>query len=587
MTARTSEIRSENSTQGRGLPIVFSADENFSIPLGLAILSLLESAERETRYDIHVLDDGVHESIKNQIHEMHEKHDFSIQYHDVSNLIENTAETLFYPRVSFARFYIPEILPAEIQGNIFYSDADVLFCSDLTPLYKKDMTGKAVAAIQALNLTAVNNRQHLIDLHKAFGVDFLSKNEVYYQSGNLLFNREEWLKTDLTKKILKMARTKLPDEVTMPDQDIMNLVCREHITPIPPKYCAIPIFSKRYVCDYEQTYKGSCVYSESELSEALNNPAVIHFAGAKPIVYRKAAYKLDFKFIQFWAKSPWKNRIPYYPRDVISKTALPVRKQIMKGERGDLYDKTITMVLRVNNLVSSRHMDDFVQTVNSIHQQTYPHIEVFVIDEASTDGTVDLLQKWESSGVLRFKTATNNHDDSLYQALQEATGRFVQYIKIGVKLPSIDYASNITKKISVNSHIENRATNSFYISGICSDCHCFDDDDFIYSIIIDKGIKWQPHALTRKRLCNHPLIMHLLHETYRKIQSMEEFEKTREDCLLIAAGPKIRRRYILHRIYEKTTWGKKRRKHKELKIKFKKQYIRYKALLQSIENKAK
>ena len=82
-----SSLERRGSTM-RTLPIVFAADKNFSVPFGLAILSLLTSAAPTTYYDIYVLDDGVTHWIKDDIEKLKARFDFSITYYSVSELVK-------------------------------------------------------------------------------------------------------------------------------------------------------------------------------------------------------------------------------------------------------------------------------------------------------------------------------------------------------------------------------------------------------------------------------------------------------------------------------------------------------------------
>jgi glycosyltransferase len=59
--------------------------------------------------------------------------------------------------------------------------------------------------------------------------------------------------------------------------------------------------------------------------------------------------------------------------------------------------------------------NDFIEdAINSVLNQTYPHIEYIIIDGASTDGTLDIIKKYES----RIKWVSEP-DEGIYDALNK------------------------------------------------------------------------------------------------------------------------------------------------------------------------
>jgi glycosyltransferase involved in cell wall biosynthesis len=71
-------------------------------------------------------------------------------------------------------------------------------------------------------------------------------------------------------------------------------------------------------------------------------------------------------------------------------------------------------------------------TIQSVVNQDYPNIEYIVIDGASKDGTVDILQKYANAGQLKF---ISEPDSGVYNAMNKAlklvTGDYVYFIGAG------------------------------------------------------------------------------------------------------------------------------------------------------------
>lgn len=71
------------------------------------------------------------------------------------------------------------------------------------------------------------------------------------------------------------------------------------------------------------------------------------------------------------------------------------------------------------------------QTIKSVIDQNYTNLEYIVIDGGSTDGTLDILQKYK----VNFKYFKSSPDESVYDAMnkgiEEATGEFIGFINGG------------------------------------------------------------------------------------------------------------------------------------------------------------
>ncbi|NHX41497.1 MULTISPECIES: glycosyltransferase family 2 protein [Haloarcula] len=78
--------------------------------------------------------------------------------------------------------------------------------------------------------------------------------------------------------------------------------------------------------------------------------------------------------------------------------------------------------------------DEIEDTINSVLDQTYDHIEYIVIDGASTDGTAEYL----ADRADEFDTFVSKPDDGIYSAmnkgLRRATGDYIMFVNGGDRL---------------------------------------------------------------------------------------------------------------------------------------------------------
>ncbi|WP_432772783.1 glycosyltransferase family 2 protein [Francisella salimarina] len=83
------------------------------------------------------------------------------------------------------------------------------------------------------------------------------------------------------------------------------------------------------------------------------------------------------------------------------------------------------------------------ETINSVISQTYENIEYIVIDGGSTDGTVDIIKKYDS----QIDCWVSEHDEGIYDAMNKgiglATGDWVNFMNAG----DLFYNENILESI--------------------------------------------------------------------------------------------------------------------------------------------
>ena len=89
-------------------------------------------------------------------------------------------------------------------------------------------------------------------------------------------------------------------------------------------------------------------------------------------------------------------------------------------------------------------------TMESVLRQTYPDIEYIVVDGASKDGTVKIIQEYEAK--MPYLRWISEPDRGLYDAMNKglrmATGDFVQFLNAGDWLYAPDTLEQMAAKIS-------------------------------------------------------------------------------------------------------------------------------------------
>lgn len=90
---------------------------------------------------------------------------------------------------------------------------------------------------------------------------------------------------------------------------------------------------------------------------------------------------------------------------------------------------TISIITIVYN-----NVQDIAYTIESVLEQTYPHVEYIIIDGASTDGTMDVIERYRD----RIHCVVSEKDKGIYDAmnkgLAKATGDYVLFLNSGDEL---------------------------------------------------------------------------------------------------------------------------------------------------------
>ena len=94
------------------------------------------------------------------------------------------------------------------------------------------------------------------------------------------------------------------------------------------------------------------------------------------------------------------------------------------------------------------------QTIVSVAAQDYPNIEYIIVDGASTDGTVDVIKKYEEQINIRW---ISEPDTGIYDAFNKgidmATGDYIQFIGSDDSLCDTHTIFNVVEQLDDNTDI--------------------------------------------------------------------------------------------------------------------------------------
>lgn len=97
--------------------------------------------------------------------------------------------------------------------------------------------------------------------------------------------------------------------------------------------------------------------------------------------------------------------------------------------------------------VSYNAVSTIEQTILSVINQTYPHIEYIIIDGGSTDGTVDIIKKYADKIAYWVSEPDKGIYDAMNKGTRISTGDFLIFMGAGDLFYTLDVVKNFVVQI--------------------------------------------------------------------------------------------------------------------------------------------
>ena len=258
--------------------IAFCSNDTYIPYVVVAIKSILENHD-STKISIHVLSDFISVNKQNLLKEtFHSYPNACLEIHIVDDSsLKGLKDT--WSIYTWYRVLLPNILPTNIH-RILYLDADVIVKDNLQELFLLNMENKAIAGtidIETFNI-------------KTFERCGNEQEKRYICAGVMLMNLDFWRKHNLTEQIIEWGRIN-NDRIKFPDQDTINYLCRNDKVILPLRYGIQSAFFTN-----DQFYQEPLA---KELSDSINKPAIIHYAGCAPWIKELSTHLLTHEWIKY------------------------------------------------------------------------------------------------------------------------------------------------------------------------------------------------------------------------------------------------------------------------------------------------
>lgn len=252
--------------------IAFCFDRNITGQVQVAVASLLDhAAAGGVHYHIYCICTPEAAAVETPLKKIAEARDrdTTLTVKAVENPYRNAYEVRGISAGTYLRLMLHRLLPD--VDKVLYVDVDVLFCSDLTGIWRTDVKDCVLAAVKgAVNLSdkwewnSGRSYWHCLEGMKGR----------YINAGVTLMNLAQVRMRNLEEEWNRWTK----EQLYYQDQDILNITCKDAIRYLPPKYNRLAYMEEK---DYDR-FVSEGVFTAQECREAAKQPVVIHYAGDKP-----------------------------------------------------------------------------------------------------------------------------------------------------------------------------------------------------------------------------------------------------------------------------------------------------------------
>lgn len=279
------------------IPIFLTFDENFVIPGGVAIYSLLKHASTDYKYRIFIAGGRISQSGRKALaYAMKPFEDrASIEYLIVDGEINQVWETIaktahFTVEVAY-KLFIANILRQ--YDKIIISDVDVVFCGDVSEAYKAFTAGEGnfFAGVRPIGKTHV----FYDDAYTAAFSPSEIRAQKYGISGGFLIADLKSIRESNKEKDFIECFKRNAERLVQSEQDIINLSCYGSLEYLPLRFLVCAYVFDLFIEDLTDT-----VYSAEEISLAMEHPVQLHFPGKPKPWESRAVAKSGVWYAYLW-----------------------------------------------------------------------------------------------------------------------------------------------------------------------------------------------------------------------------------------------------------------------------------------------
>lgn len=289
--------------------IVLASDNNYYPYIYVAVKTLFEHNKNVKDLVVHYIQQDVTTENINYLKELGKNYNrevdvikFELPKHFDEILPAYGAAS----KTTYVKFWFASMFPNE--DRVLYLDPDILVMDNIEEMYNIDFKDNLIAGVIE-NLPSY----HMEASH-------MTASDSYINGGMVLCNLAKWRECDLEKIALKRLQDTTHN--LNYDQGILNEICKSDTLVLHPRYNVLAeVFefksSKKIMLRYNFTH----YYSQEEIDDAINKPAIIHFTGflyGKPMS-TKCTHPYTKYFQDVLKESPLKYKLSSQDIDIKKK----------------------------------------------------------------------------------------------------------------------------------------------------------------------------------------------------------------------------------------------------------------------------
>jgi lipopolysaccharide biosynthesis glycosyltransferase len=280
--------------------VVTLADEQYAVPLAAMGRSLCENMRPGGSAVLFIIDGGLTPATKQHLLDSWDLQKLKVRF--VAPQFGQDVELPVWgrlPPLTYVRIFVPLILP-EITGKVIFLDSDVLVLKDIEELWKVDLDGYSLLAVQDPAVPYVSSRSGL----KQYRDLNIPPAHPYLNAGLMVIDVDKWAATNTTEKVMAFIRQNA-NELSYCDQDGLNAVLWQDWKALDARWQVQPRFvlRDRLPLPHLDAITRSLIKSD---------PWVLHFSGrVKPWMYYGPT-RPDRIFYDYIDRTHWKGWRPAF-----------------------------------------------------------------------------------------------------------------------------------------------------------------------------------------------------------------------------------------------------------------------------------
>ncbi|MBQ8426291.1 MAG: glycosyltransferase family 8 protein [Clostridia bacterium] len=211
------------------IPIFYACDDCFVKYTIVSIKSLIDNADCNRNYIIHILNADISEQMKNETLKL-ETGFAKIKFVDVKAQLDKIGKNLplrdYYSKTTYFRMFIADMFPE--YKKALYIDSDTVILGDVSKLYDTELGDKYVGACheQAMVQTEVYGNY----VEQVMGID---RNN-YFNAGILVINCDMFRKAQVMEQFIDLLG--VYNFVVTQDEDYLNVICHNKVCWVDPDW---------------------------------------------------------------------------------------------------------------------------------------------------------------------------------------------------------------------------------------------------------------------------------------------------------------------------------------------------------------